>query len=83
MVQPSYPKTVELPHSGPSSSGTRADPGANPVSPDMAPPDGTSPDAHANESNRDQAERPDTKAVNKGSIIRKELDDGPGGPHHA
>lgn len=83
MVQPSYPNTVELPHSSPSSTGTPADTGADQASTDMAPPEGTSPEAHANDSNRNQAERPNTKAVNKGSIIRKELDEGPGGPHHA
>jgi hypothetical protein len=83
MVQPSYPKTIELPHSGPSKDGIPKDPGANPVTDRMAPSDRAPIDSHANEFKGEQAERRDTEAVNEGSVIRKEKDEGPGGPHHA
>ncbi len=82
--QPSYPKTTELPHSSPRSIDAPNKPEDELDTIDeMAPPEGAPVDSHMNELPAGQADRPDTKAVNPGSIVRTELEPGPGGtPHH-
>jgi len=74
MVQPSYPNTVELPHSSTSNTETPKKTGADVASTDMAPPEGAPEDSHANYSDDGQSERPNTTPVSDGSIIRKEKD---------
>ncbi|MBC7661121.1 MAG: hypothetical protein H7249_15595 [Chitinophagaceae bacterium] len=92
MSQPSYPHTQELPHgkfraynlSDETPRRTGADMAATDmesVDHDMAPSDEAPPESHANLSDAGQAERPDTTAVNKDSVIRKENEPGPGVPH--
>lgn len=86
MVQPSYPHTVELPHSRPYSQ-KEFTPDGKPAQGEekevstMAPSEFADPSSHANDSAHGQAEREDTKPVNPESSIRKELRPGPGEPH--
>ncbi|MBC7531780.1 MAG: hypothetical protein H7318_09395 [Oligoflexus sp.] len=82
--QPTYPNTVELPHSSPRSIVSPNEPRDDIASTQqVAPPEGAPLDSHANDSALGQAARRNTKAVNPDSIIRKELESGPGGtPHH-
>lgn len=82
MTQPSYPHTIELPHSSLCSSASPRETGADLASTDMAPAEDAAPGSHANDSPSGQAGRSDTKAVNRHSLIRKEDEAGPGGPHH-
>lgn len=85
MVQPSYPHTVELPHSRPYSQKEFNSDGSLKVpeldeAPGLAPSDRAPLDSHANDFDSGHAERPDTTAVNPESAIRVENSPGPGVP---
>lgn len=86
MVQPSYPRTVELKHSR-FHSKEDFDSNGKPLESEdvsvsiLAPSGAADPQSHANDLASGQAERLDTKPVNPGSSVRIEEEAGPGEPH--